>query len=59
MDGSDNDGVQEPHQDVQDRGKNESFNSIGHEDYHLILIGEWNFPCFFIGHKDSHLTFHR
>jgi hypothetical protein len=59
MDRSDNDGAQEPHQDVKDRGKDESSNSIGHEDYHLILIGEWNFPRFFIGHKDSHSNFHR
>jgi hypothetical protein len=42
MDEIDNDGAQEPHQDVQDGGKDESSNSIGHEDYHPILIGEWN-----------------
>jgi hypothetical protein len=42
MDEIDNDGTQEPHQDVQNGGKDESSNSIGHEDYHLILIGEWN-----------------
>jgi hypothetical protein len=46
-------GAQEPHQDVQDREKDESFNSIGHEDYFLrvslgiriiilISIGEKN-----------------
>jgi hypothetical protein len=36
MDEIDNDGAQEPHQDVQDREKDESSNSIGHGDYHLI-----------------------
>jgi hypothetical protein len=30
------DGAQGPHQDVQDREKDESSNSIGHEDYHPI-----------------------
>jgi hypothetical protein len=38
MDGIDNDWVQKSHQDVEDRGKNESSNSIGHEDYHLIWL---------------------
>jgi len=32
----DNDQVQEPHQDVHDRENDESFNSIGHEDFHPI-----------------------
>jgi hypothetical protein len=32
----DKDRAQEPHQDVQDKGKDESSNSIGHEDYHPI-----------------------
>jgi hypothetical protein len=59
MDKIDNDGAQERHQDVQDGEKDESSNSIGHENYHLILIGEWNLPRFFIGHKDSHFNFHR
>jgi hypothetical protein len=36
MDGIDNDQAQEPHQDVENRGKDQSFNSIGHEDYHPI-----------------------
>jgi hypothetical protein len=49
MDEIDNDGVQEPHQDVQDGGKDESSNSIGHEDYHPILIGEWNLPRVSLG----------
>jgi hypothetical protein len=30
----DNDEAQEPHQDVQDKEKDESSNSISHEDYH-------------------------
>jgi hypothetical protein len=36
MDEIDNDGAQKPHQDVQDKKKDESFNSIGNEDYHPI-----------------------
>jgi hypothetical protein len=32
----DNDGAQEPHQNVQDREKDESSNSIDHDDYHPI-----------------------
>jgi hypothetical protein len=32
----DKDRAQEPHQDVQDKKKDESSNSIGHEDYHPI-----------------------
>ncbi len=36
MDEIDNDGTQEPHQDVQDKENDESSNSIGHEDYCLI-----------------------
>jgi hypothetical protein len=32
----DKDRTQEPHQDVQDKEKNESSNSTGHEDYHFI-----------------------
>jgi hypothetical protein len=49
MDEIDNDGTQEPHQDVQDGGKDESSNSIGHEDYHPILIREWNLPRVSLG----------
>ncbi len=49
MDKIDNDGTQEPHQDVQDGGKDESSNSIGHEDYHPILIGKWNLPRVSLG----------
>jgi hypothetical protein len=36
MDGMDKDRAQKPYQDVQDKEKVESSNSIGHEDYHLI-----------------------
>jgi hypothetical protein len=32
----DNDQVQEPHQDIQDKGKDESSNPISHEDCHPI-----------------------
>jgi hypothetical protein len=35
-DGINNDQIQEPHQDDQDREKGESSNSFGHEDYHPI-----------------------
>jgi hypothetical protein len=34
----DKDRTQEPHQNVQDKEKDESSNSIGHEDYHLIWL---------------------
>jgi hypothetical protein len=36
MDRIDNDRAQEPHQNVENRGKDESSNSISHEDYHPI-----------------------
>jgi hypothetical protein len=36
MEEIDHDGDQEPHQNVQNREKDESSNSIGHEDYHPI-----------------------
>jgi hypothetical protein len=49
MDEVDNDGAQEPHQDVQNGGKDEFFNFISHEDYHPILIGEWNLPRVSLG----------
>ncbi len=38
MEEIDHDGAQGPHQDVQDREKDESSNSIGHEDYHPIWL---------------------
>jgi hypothetical protein len=34
----DKDWAQEPHQDIQDKEKDESSNPIGHEDYHPILL---------------------
>ncbi len=46
MDGIDNDRAQEPHQDVQDKDKDESSNSIGHEDYHLIWLEDGTFLMF-------------
>jgi hypothetical protein len=36
MDEIDQDGMQEPHQDVKDWEEDESSNSITHWDYHLI-----------------------
>jgi hypothetical protein len=38
MDGMDKDWTQEPHQDVQNKEKHESSNSIGYEDYHRIWL---------------------
>ncbi len=35
---NDKDQAQEPHQDIQDKGKDESFNPISHEDYHPIWL---------------------
>jgi hypothetical protein len=46
MDEIDNDGAQEPHQDVQDREKDESSNSIGHKDYHPIWLMKGIFLMF-------------
>ncbi len=34
----DKDRTQEPHQDVQDKEKDDSSNFIGYEDYHPILL---------------------
>jgi hypothetical protein len=36
MDEMDKDQVEEPRQDVQDKEKDESSNSISHEDYHRV-----------------------
>ncbi len=46
MDEIDNDGAQEPYQDVQDREKDESSDSIGHEDYHPIWLVKGIFLMF-------------
>jgi hypothetical protein len=40
------DRAQKPHQNVKDKENDESSNSSGHEDYHHILIGGWNFLSF-------------
>ncbi len=47
MDGKDKDQVQEPHQDVQNKGKDESSNPISHEDYHHIWLED---GIFFVSH---------
>jgi hypothetical protein len=36
----DKDRVQEPHQNIQNKEKDESSNFIGHEDYHLIWLDD-------------------
>jgi len=36
MNGMDKDRAQEPHQDIQNKEKDESFNAISHDDYHFI-----------------------
>jgi hypothetical protein len=38
MDEINNDQTQRPHQNIQGKKNDESFNSIGHEDYHPIFI---------------------
>jgi hypothetical protein len=38
MNEMDKDWAQELHQDVQNKEEEESSNSIGHEDYHLIWL---------------------
>ncbi len=43
MEEIDHDGVEGPHQDVQDREKDEFSNSIGHEDYHPIWLESGTF----------------
>jgi hypothetical protein len=42
----DMDWTKEPHQDVQDMENDESSNSIGHEDYHLIWLEDGTFLMF-------------
>jgi hypothetical protein len=46
MDGMDKDRTKESHQDVQDKEKNESSNSIDHEVYHPILLKDETFLVF-------------
>jgi hypothetical protein len=38
MDGKDRDQAQEPHQNIQDTGNDESSNPISHEDCHPIWL---------------------
>ncbi len=52
MDKINNDQTQKPHQDVQGGKKDESSNSIGHEDYYPILIGGWNLFSVSLGTKN-------
>jgi hypothetical protein len=52
-DGKDKDQAQEPHQDIQDKGKDKSSNLISHEDCHLIWLEDGIFLCL-IGPKNSH-----
>ncbi len=46
MDGKDKDQAQETHQNIQDKGKDESSNPISHEDYHLIWLEDGTFLMF-------------
>ncbi len=46
MDGKDKDQAQEFHQDIQDKGKDESSNPISHEDYHFIWLEDESFLMF-------------
>jgi hypothetical protein len=52
-DGKDKDQAQEPHQDIQGKGKDESSNPISHEDCHPIWLEDGIFFCF-IGPKNDH-----
>jgi len=45
-DGKDKDQAQEPHQDIQDKGKDESSNPISHEDCHPIWLEDGIFVVF-------------
>jgi hypothetical protein len=53
-DGKDEDQAQEPHQDIQDKGKDESSNPISHEDCHPIWLEDGTFLGL-IGPKNFHL----
>jgi len=54
MDRKDKDQVHEPHQDIQDKGKDESSNPISHEDCHPIKLEDGIFFSL-IEPKNSHL----
>jgi hypothetical protein len=45
--------AQEPHQDIQDKEKDESSNSIGHENYHHFLLKDGTFLVFHWAQKFS------
>jgi len=49
MNRKDKDQAQEPHQDIQDKGKDESSNLINHEDCHPILLEDGIFFCVSLG----------
>jgi len=53
MNGKDKDQTQEPHQDIQDKGKDESSNPISHEDYHPISLEDGIFFMFYWAQKFS------
>ncbi len=46
MDGMDKHWVQEPHENIQEKEKDESSNPIGHEDYHPIWLEDGTFLMF-------------
>ncbi len=48
-DGKDKDQAQEPHQDIQDKRKDESSNPISHENYHPIWLEDGIFFCVSLG----------
>jgi hypothetical protein len=49
MNRKDKDQAQEPHQYIQDKGKDESSNLINHEDCHPILLEDGIFFCVSLG----------
>ncbi len=49
----DKDQAEEPHQNIQDKGKDESSNPISHEDCHPIWLDDGIFFCL-IGPKNFH-----
>ncbi len=54
-DKKDKDEAQEPRQDIQDKGKDESSNPISHEDCHPIWLEDGIFFLCLIGPKNSRL----
>ncbi len=47
----DKDQAKKPHQDIQNKGKDESSNPISHEDYHLIWLEDGICFCVSLGPK--------